>query len=423
MLKLLLLLALVLSVTAPSAHAQEPAPSPTQHAARTSLISLPPELSDFWNREIFSTESGVLKAGDLIESAATLVILFLLGAAVRGSVKRSILPVLTSRAERTTSLRDGLPLIALRATRFFPFAVLVLYAATLPLPLPPLAQTLCRAAAVIAGVAQLAIWGDSMLDFGLDHTKKRRIQADPSSVTALGAFSFFGKLVLWAMLILLAVQMLGLSKYLTPLIAGIGIGGVAVAFALQKILSDIFCSVAILLDKPFVVGDFIVAGEHMGTIESIGIKTTRVRSLFGEEIIFPNADLVGCRIRNFKRMRERRALFSIGVTYATSSEKLQKIPQMIRSIIESKPKARFDRAHFQKYGDSALVFEIVYYVRDPDYNLYMDLQQAINLEIFSAFAKEGIEFAQPTQAVLMRGQNGAAGFMGTETAPAAGKNN
>jgi small-conductance mechanosensitive channel len=188
---------------------------------------------------------------------------------------------------------------------------------------------------------------------------------------------------------------------ITTLVAGLGIGGIAVALALQNILGDLFASLSIVLDKPFVIGDFIIIDNYLGTIEHIGLKTTRIRSLSGEQLVFSNTDLLQSRIRNFKRMFERRVVFSIGVTYQTSADKLAKIPKMIKDIVESKDPVRFDRSHFKDYGDFSLNFETVYWVKSPEYNVYMDIQQAINLELYSKFEAEGIEFAYPTQTLFV----------------------
>jgi len=173
--------------------------------------------------------------------------------------------------------------------------------------------------------------------------------------------------------------------------------GSAVALAVQNILGDLFASFSIVLDRPFVMGDFIIVGEHLGTVEHIGLKTTRLRSLSGEQLVFSNTDLLGSRIRNYKRMAERRVVFSLGVLYQTSPEQLEKIPQMIRDIVEAQTPVRFDRAHFKEYGASSLNFEIVYYVLSSDYALYMDIQQRINYQLKSRLDANGIEFAYPTQ--------------------------
>ena len=174
------------------------------------------------------------------------------------------------------------------------------------------------------------------------------------------------------------------------------------ALASQAILADLFSYLAILFDKPFEPGDFIIVGDQMGVVENIGIKTTRVRSIWGEQIVFSNADLTSSRIRNYKQMKERRITFTLGVVYETPVEKLERIPGILRDAITSAPLTRFDRAHFKKYGDFSLDFEIVYFVLNPDYNVYMDIQQKINLAILRRFQAEGIAFAYPTREVIIR---------------------
>jgi small-conductance mechanosensitive channel len=205
--------------------------------------------------------------------------------------------------------------------------------------------------------------------------------------------------MIWLVLILVALDNLGIN--IKTLIAGLGISGIAVALAVQNILGDLFASLSIVLDKPFVIGDFIIVNEYLGTVENVGLKTTRIRSLSGEQLVFSNGDLLKSRIRNFKRMYERRVVFSIGVLYQTPYEKLRLIPKMIREIIENQKPVRFDRAHFKEYGDYSLKFEIVYWIHSPDYNIYMDIQQAINLEIYKKFEETDIAFAYPTQTLLL----------------------
>jgi len=156
-----------------------------------------------------------------------------------------------------------------------------------------------------------------------------------------------------------------------------------------------------VLDKPFVLGDFIIVDQHMGTVEHIGVKTTRLRSLSGEQLVFSNSDLLKSRISNYKRMRERRVVFTVGVTYQTPLEKLSAIPAALRDIVQAQERVRLDRAHFKSLGDSALIFEVVYYVLDADYNLYMDVQQAINFALLEHFRRQGIELAYPTQTVYL----------------------
>jgi small-conductance mechanosensitive channel len=179
------------------------------------------------------------------------------------------------------------------------------------------------------------------------------------------------------------------------------VGGIAIALAGQNVLGDLFASLSILLDRPFVVGEFIVIDSLAGTVEHVGLKTTRIRSLSGEQIVMSNGDLLKSRIHNYKKLTERRIVFGFGVTYDTGYEKLAKIPAMVREVVTGVGKTRFDRAHFKEYGDSSLNFEVVYVVLDPDYNIYMDIQQKINLEIYRRFEEQGIEFAFPTRTLYL----------------------
>ena len=246
-----------------------------------------------------------------------------------------------------------------------------------------------------------------MIGFVVARYAERHKKTDAASVTMILTLGSLGKVAIWATAALMAAVSMG--QPITPLIAGLGIGGIAVALAAQNILGDLFASVSIVLDKPFVLGDFIIVDDKMGSIEYIGLKTTRLRSLSGEQLVFSNTDLLKSRIHNYKRMRERRVLFTIGATYDTPYEKVAAIPAMLREIIESQQPVRFDRAHFARYGDSALIFEVVYYVLAADYNIYMNVQQAVNLAIFRRFEEEKIEFAFPTQTVFLRNDRRADG--------------
>lgn len=203
------------------------------------------------------------------------------------------------------------------------------------------------------------------------------------------------KIIIYSIIFLAMLNNLGVD--VTALIAGLGIGGVAVALALQNILTDLFSSLTIVLDKPFVVGDFIVVNEFMGTVEFIGIKTTRLRSISGEQLIFGNGDLLQSRIKNFKRMNERRIVQNLTVTYQTSAEMLNEIPTIIEGIIDQLNSVRYDRCHFLRFQDSALEFELVYWVESADFNDYADKAHKINVAIFKAFNEKKIDFAYPTQ--------------------------
>ncbi len=206
--------------------------------------------------------------------------------------------------------------------------------------------------------------------------------------------------IVWAGAVIFFMDNLGFK--ISAIIAGLGIGGVAVALAAQSILKDLFSYFSIIFDRPFKVGDFIIIGDFMGTVEYLGIKTTRLRSLGGEQVIFSNTDLTDSRVRNYKLMEKRRVVFKLGVTYQTSLQQLKEIPKVIEKIIKNTKDTAFDRAHFFSYGDFSLIFEIVYYVIGPDYNKYMDIQQEINFTIKEEFEKCGIEFAYPTQTLYVQ---------------------
>jgi small-conductance mechanosensitive channel len=188
---------------------------------------------------------------------------------------------------------------------------------------------------------------------------------------------------------------------ITALVASLGVGGIAVALAVQNILGDLFASLSIMLDKPFELGDFIIVGDVLGSVEHIGLKTTRVRGLGGEQVVFSNGDLLKSRIHNHKRMETRRVAFVLRVAYGTSEEQLCGIPRMLREIISAKPNVDFERAHFFMWGEWSLDFEVVYHFRSPDYILHMDAQQDIFLEIYRRFEEEGIRFAHPMSIVRL----------------------
>lgn len=234
----------------------------------------------------------------------------------------------------------------------------------------------------------------------LDHDENGDSQ-DKEAVVKLAGQLVKGSL--WVVGILLVLSNLGIN--ITSLIAGLGVGGLAIGLALQSVLGDIFASFSIFTDKPFKVGDFIIIGNDMGTVEKVGVKTTRIRTLEGQELVVPNKDLTETRVNNYGRMYRRRVVFNLGVIYETEAEKLKKIPQLVEEIVKQAELAEFDRCHFKDYGDFSLNFETVYFVDTPDYNKYMDVNQEINLKIFEAFKREGIEFAYPTQVVyLPKGQ-------------------
>lgn len=284
-------------------------------------------------------------------------------------------------------------------TRHWFLVIVSAYFASLILTLPDKTAHLIAAVTIAAVLIQGALWANRLIASAIQHQIRQRVATDAASAMTISAVGFLARMALWTVVGLMLLANFGVD--VTALVAGLGIGGVAVALAAQNILSDLFASLSIVLDKPFVVGDFITVGEFLGSVEHVGLKTTRLRSLSGEQLIFPNSDLLQSRIRNYKRMAERRVVFSLGVVYQTPHEQLAAIPGLLREIVESQDGTRFDRAHFQRYGDSALIFEVVYYVLTPDYNTYMDIQQRINLTIFQRWAERGIAFAYPTQTLFL----------------------
>ncbi len=228
---------------------------------------------------------------------------------------------------------------------------------------------------------------------------KRENRENPESTSMI---KFFGSILRFAVWIVATLMVLGnLGIEITPLIAGLGIGGVAIAIALQSVLGDFFSAFAIYLDKPFKDGDFLIIGKDMGTVKHIGIKSTRIQTLEGQELIVPNSEMTNTRINNYKMMEKRRVVFRFGVEYNTSSKKLKKINEIIKTAVKSTSSANLDRVHFKEFGDFSLNYEVVYFVSSKDYNKYMDIQQEINFKIKDAFGKEKIVFAFPTQTVFV----------------------
>jgi len=306
-------------------------------------------------------------------------------------------------AKSTSTDLDDLVVDLLKQTKVLVLLVIALFIGSLVLALSDRTTGLVARVTTLTLLLQAGIWASAILVYLISRSVRQRLADDPATATTITAMGFLGKLALWSVILLLALENLGFD--ITALVAGLGVGGIAVALAVQNILGDLFASLSIVLDKPFVIGDFIIVEGLLGTVEHVGLKTTRVRSLSGEQLVFSNNDLLNSRIRNYKRMFERRVVFSIGVTYQTPHEKLKRIGSMIRDIISAEADTRFDRAHFQAYGDSSLNFEIVYYVLKADYNLYMDIQERINLELYRRFEEEGIEFAYPTRTLYVQSQS------------------
>jgi small-conductance mechanosensitive channel len=306
---------------------------------------------------------------------------------------------LAALASRTDTAWDDIIVEAIKKTRPLFLLMVSIFIASMFLQLPERALSIIRVAFIIFLLIQLGIWLTVITISIVEHYSKQTLAKNPAAATTMNAVGFISRIVIWSVITLVALDSMGIN--VTTVVAGLGIGGVAVALAVQNILGDLFASLSIILDKPFVIGDFLIIDELMGSVEYIGLKTTRVRSLSGEQLIFSNSDLLQSRIRNYGRMYERRVVFNLGVTYSTPRDKLKRIPDIIRQAINAQDNTRFDRSHFMKYGDYALLFETVYYVKSPDYNIYMDIQQSIYFAIHEAFEQEQIDFAYPTQKLFV----------------------
>lgn len=211
------------------------------------------------------------------------------------------------------------------------------------------------------------------------------------------------KVVIWVLGSIFLLDNLGYN--ITTIIAGLGIGGIAIALAAQAILGDLFSYFVILFDRPFEIGDFIIVDDKTGVVEYVGIKTTRLRNLGGEQLICSNKDLTDSRIHNYKRMERRRVVFKLGVTYQTTPEILESIPEIVKEIVVQKEDVLYDRGHFSGLGDFSLNFEFVYYILSSDYLLYMNRQQEIYYRIYREFTQKGIDFAYPTQTLHVVGES------------------
>jgi small-conductance mechanosensitive channel len=306
-------------------------------------------------------------------------------------------------AARTTTHLDDVAVAAIDSTKLLVQLIFGLYAGAAMLALPLEVRTIVTRTAIVAGLIQAAIWGTTALRHWLRQYYDNRA-ADPARATSAAAVGFIARMVLWIVVLLMILDNLGVN--ITTLVASLGIGGIAVALAVQNILGDLFASLSIVLDKPFVVGDFIIVDKYLGTVEYVGLKTTRIRSLGGEQLVFSNADLLRSRIQNMTRLESRRAAFTVGVPYDTAPAVLRAIPALLADIVRAQANVTLDRAHFAGIGPSSMNFEVVYFYGSPDFNAFMDVQQEIYLQVAERFQERGIEFAVPTQALQLRDGRG-----------------
>ena len=335
---------------------------------------------------------------------AAAALLFIVLTTLFWLVRMVLLQRLENLAKKTSARVDDVFVEAVRSIRAWVYTLVSLFAAlqffTLPTLLDQIINGIFYFVIVWQGIEVVSHFITYITTNFLEKDEDGDGVVDPNSATASNMVTLMSKIALWSLGILFVLSNMGIE--ITSLLAGLGIGGVAIAFALQGILGDLFASFSIYFDKPFRIGDFIVVGTDIGTVERIGIKSTRLRTLQGEELVISNAELTSARVQNFKKMAERRIATKFGVLYETPQDKVKEIPGIVSRAFESLSDARLDRVHFTSFGDSALIFEIVYFVASPDYAQYLDVQQAFNFDLMERFAEVGIEFAYPTQTIYTK---------------------
>ena len=283
------------------------------------------------------------------------------------------------------------------------YFVVALWGASQFLDLPDLVIKVINWLALILLIYYVTRTAQKLLEYLIKNHlfkgKQEKEKEGDSGLIIRGFVTQLTKIVIWGVAILILLQNLGIQ--ISVLLGGLGLAGLAIGFAIQSILEDIFAFFSIYFDKPFEIGDFIIIGEEKGTIEKIGIKSTRIRSLQGQELVISNRELTSKQIHNYRKMKERRIVFNFGVTYETEYEKLKKINTIVEKIFDGIKEARLDRVHFHEFAASSLNYEVVYYVVHPDSYTYMNTQESVNLALVKEFKKEGINFAYPTKRVLL----------------------
>jgi small-conductance mechanosensitive channel len=284
---------------------------------------------------------------------------------------------------------DLAALLSQRTHRLFLWGA-ALWLASRGLAFPPRLERWLTVTLVLLLWMQLALWATAAVRFAIDLRRQRSTGPDTLLKSSMEVILFAAGLLIWGVAALLALDNLGVE--IRPLLAGLGIGGIALALAVQTVLSDLLASLSIALDKPFGLGDFLTVDDCQGTVEHIGVKSTRLRSINGEQIIISNGDLLKARVRNYGRLQERRALFVLPVHYETPVATLAAVPRAVREIIAATPDVRFERCHLLRCTESALEFEAVFFVTRPEYQAYADAQQTINLRILERFRAMEVTF-------------------------------
>lgn len=314
-------------------------------------------------------------------------------------LQRLMVRRLSRIAERTATKLDDALVDAARSTKLWLLFFIAVYLGSQYLDLGKKTEGVLDKLATVATLLQVGLWLAALLDYWVANSRRRAAATDLGAATSLSALSFIGKLLLWLVMLLFILDNLGIN--VTALVASLGIGGIAVALAVQNILGDLFASLSIVIDKPFVIGDAINVDSYTGTVEHVGLKTTRIRADTGEQLVFSNSDLLKARLRNYKRMSERRVVLTLDVEFATAPDTAERIPALLRELIAAQPNVRVDRIHLKAIQDSAWRYEIVWWMLVPDYALYMQTRQNVLLGIVRRFAAEGIVIAFPSQSLRL----------------------
>ena len=351
-------------------------------------------------RDLWQTEFLWNPAGKWVVAFLLFGITFTLLPLIKGSVSQRRRRWAEAGRAIPTAI-EVLTLLIAKTSKLFIFTLAIALAST-ELDFPKNVHRVVQVAIVLTFWFQIGLWGMASVRFAIDKRARKGGGLDPNLAGSIDIIVFVAALTIWAMAFLLALDNLGIQ--IKPLLAGLGIGGIAVALAVQTVLGDLLASVSIALDKPFAVGDALQVDDLNGTVEHIGVKSTRLRSLTGEQIIISNADILKSRVRNNGRMGDRRASFFINVSYETELEKLKAIPGLVQDIVMKQPKLRFDRCHLLQMGDWALRFEVVFFTTVPDYAVYADAQQAINIQVLEALRGIGVDIALPYAPAFRQGQ-------------------
>lgn len=340
--------------------------------------------------------------GNTVLSYLTSLAIFIAGMAIVYVFKRQVLSRLKKWADSTETSADDLLVKGIEKS-LVPVAYFgVFYIALHTLTLSQEFKNGLRIATIVLLTVLVVRAFIYAVNFGLESYLKKSADSSGSEKQLRGIRGLVN-FVIWVIALVFLLDNLGVK--ISAVVAGLGIGGIAVALAAQAVLGDLFSYFVIFFDKPFEIGDSIVVGDKAGVVEQVGIKTTRIRAVGGEQLVFSNKDLTDSCVHNFKKMEKRRIVFKLGVIYQTTAEQLKAIPPMVKDIIDKQADATYDRGHFAAYGDFSLNFEFVYFVNGSDYTKYMDIQQAINLAIFESFEKAKIEFAYPSQTLFVSKTN------------------